>query len=422
MVEWITAVKKFLLMAGSFLRHLAGRYSRDGCNESAAALTYMSLFAVVPLMTVTYAMFSLIPALQGLGDQVQGLVFENLLPQSGTEVRQYLSQFSSQARTLSAFGGFILIVTSYLMLANIEKTFNHIWGAAGGRKGLSSFLLYWGILSFGPLLLGIGLMMNTYLLSFKLVALGAQTTGVPHQILEYLPWLMTWVAFTLLFIAVPNCKVSVRHALIGGLASMLLFQSAKAAFGALVINTSYHTVYGAFAFVPMFLLWTYLCWAIILGGAELVRSLETFRSVYRGHNFPSLVAALLVCWTCWAAQQRGRTVADKDMIRTGIEEQHWVKLRAMLLAGNVLVVTAAGKYVLARDPAQLTLWELIALFGDNFVTEPSADATRTLRTYPWFTPLAKIIGEGNQGAKQLFGGTLADLFAVDENGDAPSTA
>ncbi len=419
-MEWFTAVKKFFAMAGSFVVHLAHRYRRDGCNESAAALTYMSLFAVVPLMTVTYAMFSLIPAFQGLGDQVQGLIFENLLPQSGSEVQRHLSQFSTQARKLSAFGGFILIVTSYLMLTNIEKTFNHIWGTAGGRKGLSSFLLYWGILSFGPLLLGIGLMMHTYLLSFKLVTNEVEIAGVSHQILEYLPWLMTWIAFTLLFIAVPNCKVSVRYALTGGLVSMLLFQSAKAAFGALVVDSSYHTVYGAFTIVPVFLLWTYLCWMIILGGAELVRSLETFKAVYKGYNFPNLVAAVLVCWACWRGQQNGHSLSDKDVLRCGVDEQHWLKLRTILLTGNVLVTTASGGYVLARDPAQLTLWELVNLFGDNFVTEPSASAKNVLAAYPWSAPLAEVIGAGNRETQQLYDRSLADLFTTREDGDGTS--
>ena len=89
-----------------------------------------------------------------------------MLPSSGQEITSYLSAFSSQARKLSSVGAIILMVTSYLMLANIEKTFNHIWGTDGGRRGLSGFLLYWAVLSLGPLLLAAGVVMKTYLCRF----------------------------------------------------------------------------------------------------------------------------------------------------------------------------------------------------------------------------------------------------------------
>ncbi|MDX2350013.1 MAG: YihY family inner membrane protein, partial [Porticoccus sp.] len=104
--------KEQLKMAGHFFRHLGRRFVGDGCRQSAAALTYMSLFAVVPLMTLMYSMFSLIPAFQGLESQVQELIFSNFVPQSGAEVQQYLTEFSSQARKLSVVGVVILLITA----------------------------------------------------------------------------------------------------------------------------------------------------------------------------------------------------------------------------------------------------------------------------------------------------------------------
>lgn len=115
----LSGLKTRLSLSAQFFQHLTSRYMADGCRESAAALTYMSLFAVVPLMTLMYAMFSIIPSFQGLGEQVEQLLFENLMPQSGLEVQQYLRDFSGQARKLSSVGGFILVITSYLMLTNI---------------------------------------------------------------------------------------------------------------------------------------------------------------------------------------------------------------------------------------------------------------------------------------------------------------
>lgn len=407
-------MQALLLRWRGFVLHLIRRYNNDGCSDSAAALTYMSLFAVVPLLTLMYSVFSMVPAFQGLGDQVQALIFRNFIPESGREVQQYLLEFSGQARKLSVLGAVILIVTSYLMLANIEKTFNRIWGTLGNRRGLSGFLLYWGIISVGPLLVGIGLMMHTYLLSFHLMVDGVASLGITAQLLQYLPWILTWMAFTLLFMAVPNCQVVFRYALIGGLVTTVLFQLVKGIFGAMVANSSYHSVYGAFAVLPLFLLWIYLCWMITLTGAELVRSLETFGTAYRGHRLPNLTAAVLVCWECWRHQQRGASVSDGDISRAGLEQQHWNELRNLMLKHRIIAVTSNNHYVLTRDLSQLTLWQLVTMFGDNFTLSPGLRSSEKLATYPWFTPLDELVRGSAEQSSALFSIPLSVLFQARE--------
>ena len=139
-----------------YLQIVARRFVDDGCQHSAAALTYMTLFAVVPMMTVTFSMFSLIPAFQGVGTQVQDLIFSVFIPTAGTEVESYLGDFTAQARKLSVVGVGILVITAYLMLHNIERVFNRIWATTGPRRGVSAFLLYWAVLSLGPFIAWLG--------------------------------------------------------------------------------------------------------------------------------------------------------------------------------------------------------------------------------------------------------------------------
>jgi membrane protein len=403
-------VKKRLHMAWGFITHLWFRYRQDGCRESAAALTYVSLFALVPLMTLVYSVFSMIPAFQELGDQVNHLIFKYFIPESGTAIQSYLLEFSTQARKLSIAGIAILIVTSYLLLSNIEKTFNNIWDTPGNRRGLTSFLLYWGVLSFGPLLVGVGLAMNTYLVSMELIVDDPAAGGVPAFVLRVLPWLMTWIAFTMLFIAMPNCKVVTRYAVIGGLATTVVFQLVKAAFGSLVANSSFHSIYGAFAILPLFLLWIYLCWMIILSGAELVRSLETFSVAYRGQRMPNLTAVVLVCWLCWDRQQKGKSITDRDMMAAGIDQQHWLKLRQLLIKFRFLEVTRSNHYVFIRDLNKVTLWQLINLFGENFTKTVSTAVNRNLSQYPWAALLDETVKRSSEQARERFSISLADLF------------
>ncbi|MEH6637794.1 MAG: YihY family inner membrane protein [Porticoccaceae bacterium] len=407
----VRAVKAFPRLSFDFLRYVVRRYVDDGCRSSAAALTYMTLFAVVPVLTLMYSLLSIIPAFQGLGVQIESLLFDNFIPESGAEVRRYLTEFSTQARKLSVVGGIILVVTSFLMLRNIEKTFNHIWGTVGSRRGLLGFMQYWAVLTLGPFMVGVGIMMHTYLLSFQLVVAEVDTLGITGAILQYLPWLMSWMAFALLFIAMPNCRVVIRYAMIGGLVTTVLFQLAKMLFGFFITNSSYYTVYGAFAVVPVFLLWVHLSWMIVLGGAELVRALETFKSARRGHNYPDLIATLLVCWECLWRQEQGRAITDRDIVAAGIDEQHWRKLRTLLLNKKVLMMTDNSGYVLTRDANNMQLWDVVNLLGDNFATEPKEDRQALLAGYAWYPALEQRLRAVHGNAENTFTVSLKELFA-----------
>jgi len=399
-----------LKLIWQFICHLTRRFFDDGCRESAAALTYITLIALVPLLTLMFSMFSAVSAFEGLGEQLRQLIFQNFLPSSGFEIEQYLREFSDKARNLNVVGGVILIVTSYMMLVNIESSFNKIWGTAGGRKGLSSFLLYWALLSLGPLLVGVGLYMNTYLLSYEWLVDEKESLGVLAVAFKYLPLVFTWMAASLLFIAVPNCEVTKRYALYGGLVTTLLFDGMKSVFGALVANSSYYTIYGAFAVLPLFLLWVYLGWTLVLAGAEFVRSLETFKTSIYGYKYPNITAVLIILWEAKRLQERGETISDKVILKAGIEQQHWQHLRDLLLDKHVLTSTNNKRFVVTRDLYHMQLRELAEMLGGGYKSAPSKEAEKTLEHYEWFSGLTEILIEINNISDRLLSKTVGELF------------
>ena len=194
--------------------------------ENAKSLTYMSLFAVVPLLTLILAILSAFPSFQVFGNQIQDMIFNRLLPSSSSELEVYLSDFSEQAKNLTWIGAVMLLATAYLMLVNIERSFNRIWSVAQQRKGIASFLLYWSVLSLSPLLLGVGFAISSYITSFTLFEKFTEVSdivGAKSMVLSIFPAVTTTIAFTLLYVAVPNCGVRLRHALTGGLVVALLF-------------------------------------------------------------------------------------------------------------------------------------------------------------------------------------------------------
>jgi len=164
------------------------RFQEDRCSEIAAALVYMSLFALVPLITVVFAVGSAIPTSGNIEQQIQQFLVQNLVPEASRDVADYLTTFSEQAKNLTGFGVAILLVTAVLMLRNVERAFNNIWRTRKNRSPISSFLLYWAVLSLAPLLLGIGLGIQAYLYAAANAIAGFDTLGISVFLLSLLPF------------------------------------------------------------------------------------------------------------------------------------------------------------------------------------------------------------------------------------------
>jgi len=176
-------------IASQPVRFLGYLFRQFGANQgilNASALTYTTLFAVVPLMTVSYAMLAAIPDFSGVGEQLQHWIFANFVPATGEVVQNYLADFAGQARSLTVVGVIFLVVTSIMMMRNIESAFNRIWRVSEPRKGLSSFLIYWAILSLGPILIGAGLGLTSYIASLSLVSTATELVG-KARLLALLP-------------------------------------------------------------------------------------------------------------------------------------------------------------------------------------------------------------------------------------------
>lgn len=407
--------KRYRWLSG-FLSLMLRQYQIKSCQKSAASLTYVTLFATVPMMTVTYSMFSIIPAFQDLGDQLQSLLFEHFLPNSEQDLAKYLKDFSAQARQLSVFGAAFLLVSAYLMLKNIEQNFNSIWGVTRGRRGIVSFLLYWAIFSLGPLLLGAALAMSTYLTSFRLLVGTYDSLGVFEWIFRFAPWVLTWAAFTLLFVAVPNCKVSVRHAMIGGFFTTLGFQGLKAAFGWIVGHSSFSLVYGAFAALPLFLLWVNLIWTVILGGAVFVHTIGAHQVVLRDRNYPDLLASLMILWRCYSASGQGAAVAERELAQ-GLAAGQWQHIRDALVKSRVISTDYQGDYLLSQNLQLLSLQQLSDILAlPRQLPEDPDDLIRV----PWGKEAMRILGGVDSNNEQLLRITVAALFAQQINAAASS--
>jgi membrane protein len=389
-----------------FWRFLLQRFYADRGANNAAALTYTTLFAVVPMMTVTFSMLSAVPAFQGTGEQIQSFIFRNFVPSAGEMVQGYLRDFTTQARQLTWIGVVVLAVTAFWMLVTIEKAFNTIWRVRQARRGVSSFLLYWAILSLGPILLGAGFAISTYIASLSLISgpdalLGAET------LLGFMPLTFSVAAFTLLYASVPNARVPLRHAFLGGLFTAVLFEVAKAMFGLYVrLFPGYQLVYGAFATVPLFLLWIYLSWLIVLFGAELVCNLGATHQ-WRRRAVPRLLVALGILRVFHERQQSGLKVRHRDMPGQGwpLPEHEWDEVLAFLERQRLVAPTGAGGWVLSRDLAHYSLQQLLSHCPWPL---PRLGQLPEQLDEPWYPALRSALERLHEEQATLFGESLAD--------------
>jgi len=393
------------------VRYLIGRFSADRCSENAAALTYMSLFALVPLLTVLYTMASAVPAFQGAEAQMQAILFKHLVPQSSADIEQYLNDFSQQAKNLTGPGIGFLLVTAILMLRNIEHAFNNIWRARENRSPLSSFLLYWAVLTLAPVTIGLALGLSTYFSSFAHALVRLDIFGVQALLLQAAPLLLSTMGFSLIYAAVPNCPVPFRHALIGGVFAALAFHAARGLFTKLVVGSSITFIYGAFAAVPLFLMWIYLSWNIVLLGGILVHSLSAYESNAQA-NRPMVLKALDVLHVFWQRQQSGGSVRELELLKRshdairGLDSETWGTLRDILLENHVITENSKGHYLLCRDLHTVPFWQL----KEWVDREPLPDAQDKLSSNEWQRTAHTLLVEQRRSQQEVLSASLVELF------------
>ena len=250
------------------LRTLQQRFREDRLGLTAGSLTFTTLISLVPLVTVTLAVFTAFPIFSRFQSSLQDYFLQSLVPDSiARPVMRALTQFAGQASKLGSAGLIVLGFTALALMFTIDRTLNGIWRVPKPRPLAQRVLVYWAALTLGPLVLGASLSLTSYALTASRGWVGGLPGGVE--------WLLGMIEFALLaggtaalFRYVPNTHVRWSHALSGGLFVGLGIEGAKRALGwYLGLVPTYSVMYGAFATVPILLLWVYLSWVIVLLGA-----------------------------------------------------------------------------------------------------------------------------------------------------------
>lgn len=271
-----------LVELARYIVYAVRRFIADGMTLSAGALTFSTLLALVPLMVIAFAILSGFATFDPARVRMEELFFDIFVPEVGAEVGNYLGEFSRNATNLTALGIIALAVTAVMLLWTIEATLNRIWRVEQSRSMGIRVLIYWTVLTLGPLLLGASFVLTSG--TFTTLTQWARDGVGAEQTEQALPTLGMFFAvatqaltLTLLFKIVPARKVRLRDAAVGGLIGGVGVQLLRWGFDSfLTRGSTYETVYGAVAILPIFLFWLYLSWIVVLVGAVFAASMPDY--------------------------------------------------------------------------------------------------------------------------------------------------
>ncbi|OEJ68409.1 YihY family inner membrane protein [Magnetovibrio blakemorei] len=388
------------------MRLVMAQFRRDQCMRIAAALSYTTLLALVPLIAIAFAILRAFPIFDDIQVQMKGVLFENFLPESVNEVQVYFDQFVGKAGEMTAIGIVGLAITAIMMLSTIEAALNSIFHVKATRPFVPRLMMFWAVITLGPLLLGGSLSLATYLYALSEWAGVGAIPGLAGVMARLLPSVLAIFAFTVFYAIVPYRPVKMGHALIGGITAGLLFGVLRRAF-AFYISTfpSYQTIYGALATVPIFFIWMYLSWAVVLIGAQVTALMPEWGRARIAQGFDDMAparkldAALAAMEKLWRKTRGEAETGPKlNLLREDILAQALEVLREK----GFVALSDRDEWLLCRDPDVLSIADVAHGLG----LAPNPDDLPAGGP-PWRGQLKDSLG-GLKGSG--YGRTLRELF------------
>lgn len=342
------------------LKTLRMRFREDKLGVTASSLTFTTLISLVPLVTVMLALFSAFPIFSSFQGALEKYFLQSLVPDTiARPVLKAVTQFASKANQVGAVGLAALFLSALMLMLTIDRTLNAIWRVPRPRPMAQRVLVYWAAATLGPLLLGVSLSFTSYALSASRGLVQALPGGL-NVVLNVLEFALLAVGMAGLFHYVPNTHVRWRHALAGGIFVSAGFEVAKAGLGWYLRTVpGLSVIYGAFATVPIFLVWMYLGWVIVLLGAVVAAYAPSLqmrvvrRAAVPGYRFDLSLAVLRSLHAARDAEPRGMRPSDlaRELRADPLQLEPILSAFVALDWAGRLDEAGDARYVLLCDPA-----------------------------------------------------------------------
>jgi membrane protein len=364
-------IKKTFLKLCWFTVYIFHEFRDNQCLRSAAGLSYTTLLAITPVFLVVFSAASFFPGFGGLKEQIGEILFKTFLPSTAEAIQQYFHSFINNSAQLTTIGTAGFIVSSILLFITIQSAFDSIFHSIRSFSFIQNLMVFWTLLTLGPLLFGLSLTVHTEILKYL-------DLSYVHSILAFIPFGFEFLFFLLLFKLIPSTRVRLIHAAIGAIVSSLMFQLLKIVF----LNSyffhfqSFKVLYGTLASIPIFLFWLYLCWAVALLGAQLTACLPDWK-IQSYHSYKAgkegipvrkaLKDMLVILQEFYNSQRCGEELKIKSLSRAvSLSQIRTRKILRWFLRDGIVAETSDGGYILKVDLNHLPLAKLMDVYPMDF--------------------------------------------------------
>ncbi|HJM82892.1 MAG TPA: YihY family inner membrane protein [Nitrospinota bacterium] len=424
--EGYSLIRNFVWQV-KLLYEIIEKFYQDNCFMYAASLAYSTLLALVPLAAVS---ISILSSLDYSKDTVMNFFFKHFLPNEELAliIESNIDGFAANAASVSMFGAVALILFCIWVLSGIESAFNMIWKVDKPRPIFNQFVAYWSSITFTPILLAVSIIVTVKIQTMIQSDALTNFNILQSFTLKSIPFVLTWIAFFLIYKLVPNTNVRFFPALVGSLAGGTLFELAKLGFNSYVSNWSVYTVvYGALAVVPIFLFWLYITWLIVLLGSIISYAIQYPKEIdsIKNHRFDRSkyinYYALRVLFDCTRTfiDNKGPLTTKVLLKKLEITEEFYDDILEKLEHLGCIEFTDKQdqKFLFSRPPQNIYLADvLIDLNEDMFSVSPAPidEDRESLRAV--FTKMKNSFGSGINNINLL---DLTKEIIKEENSTPP---
>lgn len=396
-----------------YLRMLVRHFLEDNCTQKAASLTYTTLLSLVPMIAVFLVIFSTVPALESTREQVEQAIYSNLLPSSSRQVSEYINSFAENYAKFTVVGISVLLFTTVTTLITIETAFNQIWRVEEQTGGVKSTLRYVVMVVGIPVILSIAFIASSAIQSVDFLNRQVGGYGINWVIWgQLVSFIVTVAGFIAMYWFIPKVQVPLKNAAIAGIVIAILFELVKRFFGLAITNfTSYEAIYGAFAALPIFLLWLYISWNLILIGVEISYTLTIFETdeVPVRHPLLSLLDMLNLIYKNY--KENKSTSEDELREVLGRKElPKWHTYISQLVDNGLITQTDKAEYTLRTNLASINLWQFYKTLPYPLPIKEELIALKEVDYDPWHIEIYQQLKTVETTTRHSLNMPLAHLF------------